>query len=83
MEGEPMADQIDLSKLGVEELQQIRNDVLRTLAQRQQGLGAADPIGPHDKHTSTHSKNTKELTELQGQVVQPGELAKRLGEEHQ
>jgi len=60
-----------MDRLTVQELEGIRNEVLRNLALRQFGEGAQPtPVGPHDKHTSAHSKNTVELTEVGGQLLQ-------------
>jgi hypothetical protein len=67
-----MAKRIDMESLTVQQLEEIRNEVLRNLALRQFGEGAQPvPIGPHDKHTSAHSKNTVELIEVGVQVLQP------------
>ncbi|EME66850.1 MULTISPECIES: hypothetical protein [Rhodococcus] len=53
-----MADVPDLSKLSNEQLEAIGNQVLRTLAKRLRSGPRADPIGPYDKHTSNHLRNT-------------------------
>jgi len=53
--------QIDVSKLSLTELEEIQNDVLKNLAIRQRDEASQPvPIGPHDKHTSSHSKNSIE-----------------------
>ncbi|MFG3258430.1 hypothetical protein [Streptomyces sp. NPDC048172] len=53
-----MAEQsrIDLSRLSESELDGIRNDVLRTLAERARGGGVESIL--YDRHGSGHSKNT-------------------------
>ena len=63
---------IDMESLTVQQLEEIRNEVLRNLALRQFGEGAQPtPIGPHDKHTSAHSKNSIELIDVGGQLLEP------------
>ena len=53
--------QIDMSNLTIQELAEIRNEVLRNLALRRFGEGAEPtPIGPYDKHSSVHTKNSTE-----------------------
>jgi hypothetical protein len=46
-----------VSRLSPTELDSITNDVLRSLIGRQ-AESVAEPIGPHDKHTSQHGRNT-------------------------
>jgi hypothetical protein len=63
---------IDMESLTVQQLEEIRNEVLRNLALRQFGEGAQPvPIGPHDKHTSAHSKNSIELIDVGDQLLTP------------
>jgi len=66
---------IDMSDLTVLQLEEIRNEVLRNLALRQFGEGAAPtPIGPYDKHLSSHTKNSIELIDVGGQLIQPARV---------
>ena len=75
-----MLQRVDMDNLSVEQLEEIRNEVLRNLALRQFGEGAQPtPIGPHDKHTSAHSKNTIELMDVGGQLLQPVRVPRRSG----
>ena len=63
---------LDMSSLNVHQLAEIRNEVLRNLALRQFGEGAQPtPIGPYDKHLSHHTKNSIELIEVGGQLIEP------------
>lgn len=67
-----MVKRIDMGSMTVQQLEEIRNEVLRNLALRSFGDGAQPtPIGPHDKHTSAHAKNTVELIDVGGQLLQP------------
>jgi hypothetical protein len=63
---------IDMASLTVQQLEEIRNEVLRNLVLRQYGEGAQpNPVGPYDKHVSSHTKNSIELLEVGGQLIQP------------
>ena len=57
-----VAKRVDLSQLSPEELADIGSSVLKNLAQRLQSEGeqrdGPTPIGPHDKHTSSHQRNS-------------------------
>jgi hypothetical protein len=64
--------QIDMTNMTVQELAEIRNEVLRNLALRRFGEGTEPtPIGPYDKHSSVHTKNSTELIEVGGQLLEP------------
>jgi hypothetical protein len=58
---------IDLSKVSDADLANVSNEVLRNLAKRIQSKVIEDEgpteffVGPHDKHTSVHAKNSKVL----------------------
>jgi len=63
---------IDMSSMTVQELAEIRNEVLRNLALRKFGDNAdPTPVGPYDKHSSVHTKNSTELIEIGGQLLEP------------
>lgn len=70
-----MRERIDIERLSVGELERIRNEVLRNLALRQVAAQGPTPIGPHDKHSSQHGKNTTEMVEIGGELLQPLRIA--------
>ncbi len=65
-------EKIDMTSMSIQQLAEIRNEVLRNIAVRQFGQGTAPtPIGPYDKHSSYHAKNSIELIEVGGQLLEP------------
>lgn len=66
-----MADRIDIERLSVAELESIRNEVLRVLATRHLAAQGPTPVGSHDKHSSQHGKNTNEVADIGGELLNP------------
>lgn len=63
-----MADELDLSKLELEDLVNIQNQVLRQVAMRAK-VNIGNLASAHDSHSSNHS-NYSRLRDIQQQIDQ-------------
>lgn len=72
---DPVAPQIDMSKLSAKDLRVMQNQVLSAIAHR---LAAGDESGAvHDSHSSSHGKNSVaadlgRIASLPANVAKPG-----------